>query len=106
MYSVGSSLAHFVAPMSTRGDGQSRMLETCLEQAHAPLPADRLDMRACHPAHSEAVDRAIQKGFPRPAPAYFGSGPSLRALDSEASQKRACRQIVDRWNRPTRLHHP
>lgn len=37
--------------MFLSGRGQSRMLETCsLEQAHAPLPADRLDMRACHPA--------------------------------------------------------
>jgi hypothetical protein len=39
------------------------------EQAHAPLPASRLDMRACHPA-SEIGDRVIEKGFPRPTPAF------------------------------------
>jgi hypothetical protein len=33
------------------------MLETCYSQAHAPLPASRLDMRACHPA-ADSCDRA------------------------------------------------
>lgn len=37
-------------------DGRSRMLETYSAQAHAPLPANRLDIRACHPA-SEYGDR-------------------------------------------------
>lgn len=51
--------------MSVRGGGQSRMLETlALLSAHAPLPASRLDMRACHPA--EKLDQVQHKEVSTP----------------------------------------
>ena len=72
-------------PMSTRGNGQSRMLETwSKDQAHAPLPASRLDIRACHPA-AVAVTESTSSGFPCPAPECRGSRANLPASEAEAS---------------------
>lgn len=66
-------------------------------QAHAPLPASRLDIRACHPA-AEAVTELPWRGFHAPLPSVAGAGlicllrawkqvfitpsPSLQARDS------------------------
>jgi len=61
------------------------MLETCTRQAHAPLPASRLDMRACHPAFSKAADRVSCEGFPRPTPGFHGSGANLLHSPWQAS---------------------
>ena len=61
------------APLSIRGGGRSRMLETlAMHSAHAPLPASRLDMRACHPA--EKLDQVHRKrGFHAPLPSVAGA---------------------------------
>ena len=45
---IGLTLYRPYVPLGS--DGQSRMLVTYSAQAHAPLPANRLDIRACHPA--------------------------------------------------------
>jgi hypothetical protein len=52
-------------------------------QAHAPLPANRLDMRACHPA-SEVRRPSMTEGFPRPA---FGLSPKARRHCSVPSRR-------------------
>ena len=82
--------------MSTRGDGQSRMLETCsLEQAHAPLPADRLDMRACHPA-SKIGDRVLAKrGFHAPLPGFYGKWEQVSVTADDKQPSEAVPTCID-----------
>ena len=56
----------FRPPLSTRGDGRSRMLQTlAMHSAHAPLPASRLDMRACHPAENDRGASLVEVCTPR-----------------------------------------
>ena len=83
-----------------RGDGQSRMLETLAKhRAHAPLPASRLDMRACHPA--EKLDRvALHLGFPRPAPTCLGSRTRLLGSAKLSSQISRTTSYVGSFLRP------
>ena len=61
-----------VAPMSTRGDGRSRVLETCLAAgACAFTVAGWTYAHATRPKTDRVHEK---KRFPRPAPGFHGSG--------------------------------
>lgn len=54
-------------------------------QAHVPLPANRLDIRTCHPA--DMVDRVdYLLGFPRPARGFHAGISGLTRWAAEASR--------------------
>lgn len=66
---IDTALGSFVAPMSSRGDGVSRMFETCLDR-RMRLYRDRLDI--AHTTRLRGIrSRAIQRGFDAPLPCFL-----------------------------------
>lgn len=108
-------LGFFSIPPSNRG-GPRRVSPQCpvrrrpkpdvgnplRQRAHAPLPASRLDIRACHPATN--VTEVSQEGFPRPAHPLGRAGRVCRISAGEVQQNRgACAR---RWCWPRRSLPP
>jgi hypothetical protein len=56
-----------------------------MHRAHAPLPASRLDMRACHPASKIGDRGALQRGFHAPLPISRERGQIARAGTEDKS---------------------
>ena len=57
-------------------------------KAHAPLPASRLDMRACHPASRNWMTEFFDRGFDAPLPRVLGAGPDCLVRQSYQAKSR------------------
>jgi len=80
----------FVAPMSSRGDGQSRMWKTLAKRrAHAPLPLPAGHARM-PPGRRASVTEVLRlRGFPGPISVLFTETP-LNCLIALQRQGRMC----------------
>ena len=81
-------IGFLVAPMSSRGDGRSRMLETWVAHRRMRLYRFRLDMRACHPASRIwMTELATFWGFHAPLPGFHEERGQFARIPPE-----------DKWN--------